>query len=131
MGSRYIAINGTAEQQETLLKKLSVPLDTLVERVESVLDMWPDNLLITLLLRDTAKGVQDVYRQRYGKECDYRAFISLGMLEIVLSVADSSPRVLAHEIGHAVVERFFGKEKRPPYHIHELMAQYAEKHFDD
>lgn len=128
---RYIAINGTAEQQSALLTKLSVPLDTLVEQVEAALDMWPDNLRITLLLRDTAKVVQDVYRQRYGKDCDYKAFISLGRLEIVLSVADASNRVLAHEVGHAVVERFFGKERRPPYRIHELLAQYAEKHFSD
>jgi hypothetical protein len=129
--SRYFAINGTVEQEKDLLSKLSVPLDTLVEQVEVALDMFPDGLSIALLLRDTAKGVQDVYKQRYGKECDYKAFISLGRLEIVLSVADASPRVLAHEIGHAVVERFFGKDKRPPYQIHELLAQYAEKHFDD
>jgi len=129
--SRYIAINGTADQEKTLLAKLRMPLDEIVERVEKALDMWPDNLRIVLLLRDKASGVQDIYRQRYGKDCDYKAFISLGRLEIVLSVADASPRVLAHEIGHAVVERFFGKEKRPPYHIHELLAQYAEKHFND
>jgi len=129
--SRYFVINGTADQERDLLLKLSVPLDTFVEQVEVALDMWPDNLIIVLLLRDTAKGVQDIYKQRYGKECDYKAFISLGRLEIVLSVADASSRVLVHEIGHAVVERFFGKEKRPPYRIHELLAQYAEKHFDD
>ncbi|HBA73490.1 MAG TPA: hypothetical protein DCZ63_15245 [Geobacter sp.] len=108
-----------------------MPLDEVVERVETALDMWPDNLCIVFLLRDTAKGVQDIYRQRYGKECDYKAFISLGRLEIVLSVADASLKVLAHEIGHAIVERYFGKEKRPPYRIHELLAQYAEKHFSD
>jgi hypothetical protein len=129
--NRYIIINGTAEQQGTLLSKLHLPLDELVEKVEATLDMWPDNLLITLLLRDTAKGVQDIYKQRYGKECDYTAFISLGRLEIVLSVDDATPRVLAHEVGHAVAERYFGKEKRPPYRVHELLAQYAEKHFDD
>jgi hypothetical protein len=129
--SRYIAINGTVEQQDALLSKLPLPLDELVEKVEATLDMWPDNLWITLLLRDTAKGVQDIYKQRYGKDCDYKAFISLGRLEIVLSVADASLKVLAHEIGHAVAELYFGKEKRPPYNIHELIAQYAEKHFDD
>jgi len=129
--SRYIAINGTADQEQSLLAKLPVPLDEIVERVEKTLDMWPGNLRIVLLLRDKASGVQDIYRQRYGKECDYKAFISLDRMEITLSVADASPRVLAHEIGHAVVERYFGKDKRPPYHIHELLAQYAEKHFDD
>ena len=131
MESRYIAINGTADQEKALLAKLPIPLDEIVERVEKALDMWPDNLRIVLLLRDKASGVQDIYRQRYGKECDYKAFISLGRLEIVLSVADVSARVLAHEIGHAVVERFFGRVRRPPYHIHELLAQYAEKHFGD
>ena len=131
MKSRYITINGTAEQQAALLAKLHMPLDEIVERVENALDMWPDNLRISLLLRDKAKWVQDIYKQRYGKESDYKAFISLGRLEIVLSIADTSIQVLAHEIGHAVVERFFGKEKRPPYHIHELLAQYAEKHFND
>ena len=55
----------------------------------------------------------------------------MGRMEIVSSVADTSPNVLAHEIGQAIVEWFFGKDKRPPYRIHELLAQYAEKHFDD
>jgi len=63
MESRYIAINGTVEQQAALLAKLSVPIDTMVERVETALDMWPDNLRVVILLRDTAEGVQDIYRQ--------------------------------------------------------------------
>jgi len=125
--SKYFTINGTVEQQAQLPKNL----EEIVEKVEAAFDMWPENLSIGLLLRDTAKGVQDIYRQRYGKDCDYKAFISLGRLEIVLSVADVTYAVLAHEIGHAVVERYFGKEKRPPYKIHELLAQYAEKHFND
>lgn len=124
--SRYFSINGTEEQQSDLLKKLPYSLDEIVEKVEVALDMFPDQLRIGLLLRDTARGVQDVYRQRYGKDCDYKAFISLGRMEIVLSVADASLKVLAHEIGHAVAETYFTKDHRPPYWLHEKIAQYAE-----
>jgi len=33
-------------------------------------------------------------------------------------------------VGHAVADQYFNV-KRPPYKIHELMAQFAERHVTD
>ncbi len=36
---------------------------------------------------------------------------------------------MAHEIGHAIVDHYF--KVRPPYNVHELMAQFVEKRISD
>jgi predicted metalloprotease len=60
---------------------------------------------------------------------NYLAFYSLSKKTIWISVDDANLHVLAHEIGHAVVDHYF--KVRPPYNIHELMAQFVEKHITD
>jgi Zn-dependent membrane protease YugP len=44
-------------------------------------------------------------------------------------VKDTKLRVVAHEVGHAIVDQYF--MVRSPYNIHELLAQFTEKHITD
>ncbi len=91
--------------------------------------MFPDKMLITLVLLPDDDDVSDVYKIKYGKKQDNIAFYSLSEKTIYISVDDTNLRVLAHEMGHAVTDLYF--KVRPPYKIHELMAQFAEKHITD
>jgi len=124
MQSRYITLKGTADQMTAFQKRIK-DVDSLVEKVEIALDMFPAKLHVDILLCDRPKGVQDIYRQRYNRACDYTAFISLGRQEVVLALSELSVKMLSHELGHAVVEQYF--TERPPYHIHEMLAQYVEE----
>lgn len=113
----------------TIEDEVYAKIDIIVEKVEVVLDMFPDNLHFNLVLLPTAQAVSDVYKKNYGKSVNNIAYYSLSQKTIYLSVEDTRLKVLSHEIGHMIVDHFF--EVRPPYNIHELMAQFAEKHVTD
>ncbi len=99
------------------------------EKAETVLNMFPNNLHFTLILLPNSDDVDRVFYQRYRKSVNYISFYSLSEKTIYISVDDANLHVLAHEIGHAVVDHYF--KVRPPYNIHELMAQFVEKHITD
>ncbi len=105
-------------------------VDIIIEKVEAVLDMFPDNYHIRLVLLPNASQVAVIYKQKYGKDVNHIAYYSLSEKTIYISVNDTRLKVLAHEIGHSVVDYYFLKV-RPPYNIHELMAQFAEQHVTD
>lgn len=113
----------------TVGDEVMAKLETIIERVEVVLDMFPDNLNINVVLLPDQSDVSRMFLQKYGKKANHIAYYSLSEDTIYISVDDARLRVIAHEIGHAVVDHFF--KVRPPYNIHELMAQFAEKHVDD
>ncbi len=104
-------------------------IDLVVEKVETVLDMFPDRIHFRLVLLPTRKDVQRIYRKKYGKTVKHIAYYSLSEKTIYVSVDDVSLRVFSHEVGHMIVDHYF--EVRPPYRIHEVLAQYAEKHVTD
>lgn len=121
---RMMRKNTVTVEDEVLAKT-----DIIVEKAESVLDMFPNNLHITIILLPTSADIARIFHQKYKKNVNYLAFYSLSEKTIYISVDDTNLHVLAHEIGHAIVDHFF--DVRPPYNIHELMAQFTEKHITD
>ena len=113
----------------TIQDEVQAKVDIIVEKVEVVLDMFPDNLRFNLVLLPTARDVSKIYKKNYGKSVNHIAYYSIAQKTIYISVNDTRLKVLAHEIGHMVADSFF--EVRPPYKVHELMAQFAEKHVTD
>jgi hypothetical protein len=113
----------------TVADEVLAKVDLIIEKAEIVLDMFPNNLHIKLVLLPSAKDVARVYQKKYGKSVNHIAYYSLSEKTIYISVRDTKLKVLAHEVGHAVVDRYF--KVRPPYNIHELMAQFTEKHITD
>jgi hypothetical protein len=116
--------NTVTVQDEVLAK-----VDLVVEKAETVLDMFPNKLHFTLILLPDSDGVSRVFYQNYHKRVNYLSFYSLSQKAIYISVDDANIHILAHEIGHAIVDHYF--KVRPPYNIHELMAQFVEKHITD
>lgn len=104
-------------------------LDVIMEKAEVVLDMFPSNLHINVVLLETADDVSRVFTRKYGKKANHIAYYSLSEDTIYISVEDTKLEVIAHEMGHAIVDHYFSE--RPPYNIHELMAQFVEKHITD
>lgn len=113
----------------TIADEVLAKADIIVEKVEVVLDMFPDNYHVRLVLLADRTAVARIYKQKYGKRVGHIAYYSLSEKTIYISADDTHLRVLAHEIGHSVVDHYF--KVRPPYNIHELMAQFAEKHVVD
>ncbi len=113
----------------TVADEVLAKVDIIIEKVQIVLDMFPDFYHVRLVLLPDEDDVARVYKRKYGKRVDHIAYYSLSEKTIYISVDDLRLRVLAHEIGHSVVDHYF--KVRPPYNIHELMAQFAEKHVTD
>ena len=120
---------GRRPQQMTIQDEVRNKLNNVVEKVMAVLEMFPKKIRFTLVLLPTARDVQRLYRENYGKEVDFIAFYSPQHKTMYLSMADVELKVIAHEIGHVVVDHFF--DVPPPVKIHELLAQFAETHITD
>jgi hypothetical protein len=113
----------------TVEDEVLAKLDIIVEKAEVVLDMFPDDLHLTIVLLPSSKEVSMMYMSKYNKKVNHIAYYSMQEDTIYISVDDAALRVIAHEIGHAIIDHYF--QVRPPYNIHELMAQFTEKHITD
>ncbi|MDR3088507.1 MAG: hypothetical protein LBU39_01645 [Desulfobulbaceae bacterium] len=113
----------------TVEDEVYAKLDVILEKAQLVLDMYPPKMKVTVVLLPDKNAVAAVYQQKYGKEANNIAYYSLSENTVYVSVDDVNLRVIAHELGHAIVNHYF--KERPPYQIHELMAQFTEKHITD
>ena len=113
----------------TVADEVLAKLDIIIEKVQIVLDMFANYYHVRVVLLPDDDDVVRVYKQKYGKRVNHIAYYSLSEKTIYISVDDTNLRVVAHELGHSVVDHYF--KVRPPYNIHELMAQFAEKHVTD
>ncbi|MBM9605813.1 hypothetical protein [Desulfopila inferna] len=113
----------------TIEDEVMAKVDIIIEKAQVVLDMFPDNMHITVVILPGARDVAKVYEQHYGRKANHIAYYSLSEKTIYMSIRDTSLEVFSHEVGHAVVDHFF--QVRPPYNIHELMAQFTAKHIED
>ncbi|MBW1940973.1 MAG: hypothetical protein JRI28_06320 [Deltaproteobacteria bacterium] len=113
----------------TVAEAVKNKVDLITEKVETVLEMFPNPLKFTLVLLSTPRDVQNAYQKIYGRKVNYIAFYSPKENTVFISVKRAKLRVLAHEFGHVVVENYF--EVSPPAKIHEVLAQFAETHITD
>lgn len=104
-------------------------LDVIVERVETILDMFPKGLKFTIVLLSSDTDVQKVYRNRYGSRVNFIAFYSPKDKTVFISVDDIKLGVLAHELTHVILDQYFGVS--PPVKIHEILARFVETHLKD
>ncbi|TWI68202.1 hypothetical protein LZ24_02576 [Desulfobotulus alkaliphilus] len=105
--------------------EVKAKIDLITHRVQTVLDMYPENLRYNIYLVEDRRQVQAIYKNLYRTDKDYIAFYSPQLNTVYISPDRMNITVLAHEIGHVVVENFF--DISPPERIHELLAQFAER----
>jgi len=86
-------------------------VDRIIERVEAVLDMYPDNFHTDIFLRSGYKD-GDI------------AFYSDKTESITVFVDRVTDGVLAHEVAHAVIIAYF--RTPPPAKIQEILCRYAD-----
>lgn len=113
----------------TLQDEVRNKVEAVFDRVQSVLEMFPRNLRVTIVLLPSDGDVAKVYRGKYQRHADYIAYYSPKEKTIYLSVRDSSLTVVAHEMGHAVIDHYFGVS--PSVKIHEVLSEYVEAHLED
>lgn len=114
---------------DTLEEEVIAKIDYITEKVMTVLDMYPKPVKYSIEILKDEDAVKDVFKDIYRVNVNYIAFYSPGLNRVFFSADNGRLRVVAHEIGHVVVEHYFTVS--PPQRIHEVMAQYAEKHITD
>ena len=89
-------------------------VDKIIERVETILDMRPKNLNI------------DIYLKRGDLKYNEIAFYQYKTSAVYLSVDKTSDGVFAHEISHAIVNRYFATPI--PSKMQEIITQYVDRY---
>ncbi len=112
----------------TLRQEVADRVDTVVERVMEILEMFPKGMKFKIVFHADKEGVREAYRNIYGLSPDFIAFYSPKTRTLHLSLQDISLRVLAHETAHAVIDHYFGIA--PPTRVHEVLAQYVEENIE-
>ncbi len=110
-------------------EEVAAKIDAIVERAMAALDMYPPDLQFSITILPEVSHVKAVFRKIYNVDVDYIAFYSPHLNHAFYSAKNGRLRVVCHEIGHVVVENYF--QVSPPQKIHEVMAQYVEKHIND
>ncbi len=114
---------------DTIESEVIDKINFLVEKVMLVLDMFPTGLKFSIMIRPDVQGVDQDFKRIYKMAPGYIAFYSPSRDRVFYSADNATIRVVSHEIGHVIVEHYF--KVSPPQRIHEVMAQYAEKHVTD
>ena len=103
--------------------------DLIVERVKSILDMFPENLEFRIAICSSEREIQKAYKLIYGKAANYSAFYAPEINTVFFSVNDMELATIAHEFAHIVMTGYFNVS--PTVKIHELLSRYAARHITE
>lgn len=113
----------------TLADEVRNKVEVVINKVQTVLEMFPPSMKIKIVLLPSDGEVAKIYRSKYHRHADYIAFYSPREKTVYLSVRDVTLHVLAHEAAHAVIDHYFGIS--PSVKIHEVLSEYVEAHLED
>lgn len=114
---------------DTIEQEVVAKINVIVEKAMTVLDMYPPQLKFSIVIEPDEEAVQRHFQRLYKIDVNYIAFYSPGKNRVFYSADNGRLRVVTHEIGHVIVENYF--KVSPPQKIHEVLAQYAEKHINE
>jgi len=95
-------------------KLASYRIDRLINRVETILDMWPKDFHVDVYLHGEPFPENPTAHYEHAP----------GAIHVYIDHA--SDGVVAHEIAHAVIVGYFGTP--PPSKMQEILAQYVDKY---
>jgi hypothetical protein len=113
----------------TIEEQVQNKVTGIITKVQTILEMFPKKIFFNVVLFDSEKQVQAVYKKEYGIDVPYIAFYSTISDTIYISTNNVTLRVFSHEMAHDVIFHYFYKQ--PAVKIHELMAQFVEAHIED
>src|SRR3989338_8338970 len=88
-------------------QKVAYRMDMLLERVEEMLDMYPNLGRINVKIFKDRKELNAEYSKIFGVHADYKSFYIHKYSTIYASETDISDSVMAHEMAHAVIDNYF------------------------
>ncbi len=110
-------------------EKIAYRMDMLLKRVKEILDMNPNMPRLKMKIFKDKNELNEEYRRIFGTTGDMKSFYIHKYNTIYTSEEDISDSVIAHEMGHAIVDHYFSTI--PPEKIRELLASYVDLHLDE
>lgn len=117
---------GMPAEDAHVTDKIRYQLDLLFSRVEEILDMHPRGMRVTIKIFPTRLELGEEYFTIFKAREDHKSFYINKFNTIYASAEDLSDSVLAHEMAHAVVDRYFAVI--PPEKVREMLASYVDLH---
>jgi len=115
----------TLTQEERLVYRL----DLLFERVMGMLDMYPPGISVKVKIFKGRAALAKEYQKIFGTSTDERAFYIHRHRTIYTSEEDISDYLIAHEMGHVVIDHYF--PSLPPGKVAEILASYVDVHLEE
>jgi hypothetical protein len=109
--------------------QLANRVDILVRKARKILDMYPEGFKIKIKIYNNQEELDGAYKEIFEEEANHKAFYVHKFKTIYISSNNLSESVLAHEIGHSVIDTYF--TVLPPPKIRELLACYVDLHLRD
>ena len=103
---------------------LKQKLDALFERAQKILDMRKRVVRVNIRIHPDRQALHAAYGELYGDACHLRAWYLFETKTIYLDVTDTHEGIVAHEMGHHIIDHFFNA--RPPAATAEILARYID-----
>lgn len=132
LGKRGLFLGGTYSPAPTGTpqERLAYMMDRLLRRAKEVLDMYPDiSPTVKIKIFKTREEADTEYFRMFGARVNYKSYFIYELETIYTSEEDISDSVIAHEMGHMIIDHYFSIV--PPSKVAELLAQYVDKHLED
>jgi len=84
---------------------------------------------VDIKIYNDEEGLRNTYKDIFEEEKGHKAFYIHKFKTIYVSMDNLSASILAHEIGHAIIDNYFTIP--PPPKISELLACYVDLHLKD
>ncbi len=108
-------------------EKIRYQMDAIFRRSEDILGMRPANIHIKIKIFRNRKELNNEYIKIFDAKGEGpKTFYVDKYSTIYISEQDVSDSIMAHEMGHAIVDRYF--TVIPPDRIRELLAEYVDLH---
>lgn len=125
----YIGVSRRVDSLAGPEERIAHRMDLLLERVEKVLDTYPDIANIKVKIFKNRKDLQDEFYSITMRRDPVHSFYVYRYNTIYTSEADINDSVIAHEMGHAVVDHHF--QSVPSEKVGEMLATYVDLHLDE
>ena len=113
----------------SVLDKIAYRLDRLFLRAKEILDMNPRMKKVIILIFKSRSDVKRECQNITKTKRRVKSFYYHKQHTIYISEQDISDSILAHEIGHALVDHYFLIP--PPLKLKEMLAYYVDMHLEE
>jgi len=108
---------------------VSDKLDAIFNRVEDILDMYPEKIHVTVNIYKTREELNEVYEGFFNEPNKAISFYIYKTNTIYTIESQLNENILSHEMAHCIIDHYF--VILPPKKIQEMLAVYVDVHLKD